>query len=70
MVSKIRVPSVSLVEIVEYTPGEFILISAMIYAVSLLDDEVAIKELVLTCIACRLSAAFRCPSWRQGIRFR
>lgn len=63
---EIRVPGVLLVKIVWDISGTFIVVGAMNCAVRLLENGVAIRKPVLTCITCRLSAASRCPSRQQG----
>ncbi len=64
MGSEVRVSSVALVKIIGYIPGEILLLGAMNFAVSLLEDGITIREIALTCIACRLSAPFRCSLWQ------
>ncbi len=69
MVSEVRVPSASPIKIIGYVTGYFVLVGAMDFTVSLLEDGVAMRKPMLTRIGCKLSAASRCPLWHREIRF-
>ena len=54
MLLEVRVPGAFLVEIIADTPWELELINnAISFAASLLEDGVAIRKAMLTCITCR-----------------
>ena len=58
MLSEIRVPGGFAIEIIGYILGDADLIGAMTFTACLLEDDVAIRKAILTCITCRLSAPF------------
>lgn len=70
MVSEVRVPGASPIKIIGYATGYFVLVGAVDFTVSLLEDGVVMKRPMLTRIGCKLSVASRCPSWHREIRFR
>ena len=59
MVSEIVVRSRAQIDIIGHAPGDLSFISAIFFPAELLEDETVIRP-VLTCMACRLSAAVRC----------
>jgi hypothetical protein len=59
MLLEIRVPGAFVIEIIGNSLGDVGLIGAMTFAACLLEDDVAIRKAILTCITCRPSAPFR-----------
>ena len=59
MLSEIRIRGASAIEIIDCIPGDVGLIGAITFAACVLEDGVAIRKAILTCITCRLSAPFR-----------
>jgi len=67
MPAKICISGALCIEIISYTAGNVVLVGTVAFAASSLEGGVVIRNAVLTCIACKLSAPFQCSWWPLGI---